>query len=426
MSAIEEVLAREILDSRGNPTVEVEIYTEGGGVGRAGIPSGASTGEREAVELRDADTNRYLGKGVTRAVDHVNTDIAREVEGLDALDQAGLDRLLVELDGTPNKSRLGANALLGVSLAAARAAADELGLPLYRYIGGPAGRELPVPMFNILNGGAHADNNVDIQEFMVMPVGAGSWREALRAGAEIFHALRRVLKARGLATGVGDEGGFAPDLESNEQALQVIMEAIERARYRPGQDVVIALDCAASEFHKEGTYRLAAEPKPDKSPAELIAWYAKLASSYPIASIEDGMAEGDWSGWKGLTEALGDRVQLVGDDLFVTNVELVRRGIEEGVANSVLIKLNQIGTVTETLQTIQEAHRAGYTCIMSHRSGETEDTSIADFAVGLNLGMIKTGAPSRGERVAKFNQLLRIEEELGDSALYRGAAVLGR
>jgi enolase len=426
MSAIEEVLAREILDSRGNPTVEVEIYTEGGGVGRAGVPSGASTGEREAVELRDADTGRYLGKGVSRAVDHVNTDIAREIEGMDVMDQAGLDRLLVDLDGTPNKARLGANALLGVSLAAARAAADELGLPLYRYIGGPGARELPVPMFNILNGGAHADNNVDIQEFMVMPVGAGSWSEALRAGAEIFHSLRGVLRARKLATGVGDEGGFAPNLESNEQALAVILEAIEKARYHPGKDVVIALDCAASEFFEAGTYRLAAEAKPDKTAAELVAYYRQLCSRYPIVSIEDGMAEGDWAGWKALTDALGDEVQLVGDDLFVTNVELLRRGIEQGVANSILIKLNQIGTVTETLLTIQTAHRAGYTCIMSHRSGETEDTSIADFAVALNLGMIKTGAPSRGERVAKYNQLLRIEEELGDAAVYRGAEVLAR
>jgi enolase len=426
MSAIEEVLAREILDSRGNPTLEVEIFTEAGGVGRAGIPSGASTGEREAVELRDGEAGRYLGKGVTRAVEHVNTDIAREVEGLDALDQAGLDRLLVDLDGTPNKSRLGANALLGVSLATCRAAADETGMPLYRYVGGPGARELPVPMFNILNGGAHADNNVDIQEFMVMPVGVDSWREALRAGAEIFHALKAVLKARGLASGVGDEGGFAPNLESNEQGLQVTLEAIERAKYKPGKQVLIALDCAASEFHKEGVYRLAAEARPDHTPAQMIEYYGRLASSYPIASIEDGMAEGDWAGWSALTTALGDRVQLVGDDLFVTNVELLRRGIAEGVANSILIKLNQIGTVTETMETIQEAHRAGYTCIMSHRSGETEDTSIADFAVALNLGMIKSGAPSRGERVAKFNQLLRIEEELGDTAVYRGAAVLSR
>ncbi len=426
MSAIEEVVAREILDSRGNHTIEVEIYTEGGGVGRAGVPSGASTGEREAVELRDADAGRFLGRGVLKAVANVNDQIAREVEGLDALDQRALDRLLVELDGTENKSRLGANALLGVSLAAARAAADELGLPLYRYLGGAGACELPVPMFNILNGGAHADNNVDIQEFMVMPVGATSFAQALRMGAEVFHNLKAVLTTRRLSTSVGDEGGFAPNLGSNEEALQAIVEAIEKARYKAGGDVVIALDAAASGFYREGAYRLEAEARPLKTSDQMIEWYAGLTSRYPIASIEDGLAEGDWAGWKKLTEALGAKVQLVGDDIFVTNAKLLARGIAEGIANAILIKLNQIGTITETLETVQRAHRAGYACVVSHRSGETEDTSIADLAVALNLGMIKTGAPSRGERVAKYNQLLRIEEELGDTALYRGREVLGR
>jgi len=426
MSAIEEVLAREILDSRGNPTIEVEVLTEAGGVGRAGVPSGASTGEREAVELRDGDAARYLGKGVTKAVAHVNEEISREIEGLDALDQRGLDQLLIELDGSENKSRLGANALLGVSLAVARAAADELGLPLYRYLGGPGASELPVPMLNILNGGAHADNNVDIQEFMIMPVGARTFREALRMGAEVFHHLKAVLKSRKLGTAVGDEGGFAPDLGSNEEALQVIVEAIEKAKLKPGADIAIALDAAASTFHKAGAYRLEAEAKPEKTAEQMVEFYSGLVSKYPIVSIEDGLAEGDWAGWKKLTTALGGKTQLVGDDLFVTNVKILKRGIEEKVANSILIKLNQIGTVTETLATIQMAHRAGYTCVVSHRSGETEDTSIADIAVGLNLGMIKTGAPSRGERVAKYNQLLRIEEELGDTALYRGREVLSR
>jgi len=426
MSGIEEVLAREILDSRGNPTIEVEVYTEAGAVGRAGIPSGASTGEREAVELRDGDTKRFGGKGVLKAIEHVNTQIAREVEGLDVMDQNYLDQLLIDLDGTENKGRLGANAILGVSLAAARAAADELGLPLYRYLGGPLARELPVPMLNILNGGAHADNNVDIQEFMVMPVGASSFREALRMGAEVFHQLKAVLKSRKLNTSVGDEGGFAPNLGSNEEALQVILEAIDKAKYRAGEDVVIALDSAASEFYADGTYNLAAESRTGLSAADMTGYYAELVSKYPIVSIEDGLDQADWDGWKGLTTALGDRIQLVGDDLFVTNVKLLERGIEEGIANSILIKLNQIGTVTETLQTIEMARRAGYTCVVSHRSGETEDSSIADLAVALNLGMIKTGAPSRGERVAKYNQLMRIEEELGESAIYRGAAVLSR
>jgi len=426
MSAIEEVLAREILDSRGNPTIEVEIMTEAGGVGRAGIPSGASTGEREATELRDGEADRYLGKGVQRAVANVNDQIAKEVEGLDSLDQAYLDQLLIDLDGTENKSRLGANAILGVSLAAARASADELGLPLYRYLGGPMGRELPVPMFNILNGGAHADNNVDIQEFMIMPVGAPSFREALRMGSETFHNLKAVLKGRKLSTAVGDEGGFAPNLGSNEEALQAIVEAIEKAGYRPGEEIAIAIDAAANSFFKDGKYVLAAEKNPNHTAEQMVAYYAALAERYPIVSIEDGLDESDWAGWKKLSEALDTKLQLVGDDVFVTNVTLLARGIEEGVANSILIKLNQIGTVTETVQTITMAHRAGYTCVVSHRSGETEDTSIADLAVALNLGMIKTGAPSRGERVAKYNQLLRIEEELGDTAIYRGRAVLSR
>ncbi|HET6373877.1 MAG TPA: phosphopyruvate hydratase [Candidatus Polarisedimenticolia bacterium] len=426
MSAIEEVLAREILDSRGNPTIEVEISTEAGGVGRAGIPSGASTGEREAVELRDGDAGRYLGKGTLKAVANVHDEIAKEIEGLDVLDQAGLDSLLCELDGTETKSRLGANAILGVSLAAARAAADEMGLPLYRYLGGPMSRELPVPMLNILNGGAHADNNVDIQEFMVMPVGAESFREALRMGAEVFQRLKGVLKGRKLSTGVGDEGGFAPNLGSNEEALQVIVEAIDKAGYKAGKDIALALDSAASSFCKDGTYHLRAEARPDRTAQEMVELYSGLAAKYPIVSIEDGLAEGDWAGWKTLTMKLGSKLQLVGDDLFVTNAKILRRGIQEGVANSILIKLNQIGTVTETLETIQLARRAGYTCVVSHRSGETEDTSIADLAVALNVGMIKTGAPSRGERVAKYNQLLRIEEELGDTAIYRGREVLSR
>ncbi len=423
MSAIEEVLAREILDSRGNPTIEVEVATELGGVGRAGVPSGASTGKREAVEMRDKDKARFLGKGVLQAVSSVNDEIARQVEGFEALDQIFLDRFLIELDGTEDKSRLGANAILGVSLATACAAADEMGIPLYRYLGGPASCELPVPMFNILNGGVHADNNVDIQEFMVMPVGASSFREGLRMAAEIFHSLKAVLKSRGLATAVGDEGGFAPNLGSDEEALQVIMTAIEKAGYRPADDVVLALDCAASELHKNGAYVLDGEPR---TAEQMVDLYAHLASRYPIASIEDGLDEGDWDGWKKLTAGLGSKVQLVGDDLFVTNAKILEKGIREGIANSILIKLNQIGTVTETLETIRLAHRAQYTCVVSHRSGETEDTSIADLAVALNLGMIKTGAPSRGERVAKYNQLLRIEEELAESATYRGRAVLSR
>ncbi len=424
MSGIERVFAREILDSRGNPTIEVEVETEMGGIGRAGIPSGASTGAREAAELRDADPSRYLGRGVLKAVRNVNELIARAVSELDAQDQETVDRHLADLDGTPDKSRLGANAILGVSLATARAAADEAGTPLYRHIGGDDARELPVPMFNILNGGAHADNNVDIQEFMVMPVGAKSFREALRMGAEIFHALRKVLKGRGLATGVGDEGGFAPDLGSNEEALAAVVEAIQAAGYEPGADAAIALDVAASSFFEKEGYALTAEGRRGVTSREMVALYADLCARYPIVSIEDGLDENDWAGWKSLTGTLGAKVQLVGDDLFVTNPALLRKGIQEQVANSILIKLNQIGTVTETIETIRVAREARYTCIMSHRSGETEDTSIADFAVALGLGMIKTGAPSRGERVAKYNRLLRIEEELADAALYRGGAVL--
>lgn len=419
MLTITDCFAREILDSRGNPTVEVEITLACGAVGRAAVPSGASTGAFEAVELRDGDKERYLGKGVEKAVDNVNSLIADEIIGLDAGAQAAIDTMLVNLDGTPNKGRLGANAILGVSLAVAKAAAEALGLPLYQYIGGINARTLPTPMMNILNGGAHADNNVDIQEFMIMPVGADSWREALRMSAEIFHSLRSVLKEKGLATGVGDEGGFAPNLESNEAALQVIMEAIKKAGYVPGEDIMLALDVAASELYRDGHYHLASENR-SLTAAEMVDFYADLIEKYPIISIEDGLAEDDWDGWQLLTERLGSRVQLVGDDLFVTNTERLARGIETGVANSVLIKLNQIGTLTETLETIEMAKLAGYTTVISHRSGETEDTTIADLAVALNAGQIKTGAPSRSERVAKYNQLLRIEEGLGVAANYAG------
>lgn len=419
MLTITDCFAREILDSRGNPTIEVEVALACGAVGRAAVPSGASTGAFEAVELRDGDKDRYLGKGVEIAVDNVNSIIAEEIIGLDAGAQAAIDTMLVSLDGTPNKGRLGANAILGVSLAVARAAAQALGIPLYQYIGGINARTLPTPMMNILNGGAHADNNVDIQEFMVMPVGADSWREALRMSAEIFHALRAVLKEQGRATGVGDEGGFAPNLASNEEALQVIMEAIERAGYRPGEDIMLALDVAATELYSEGSYHLASENR-SLSAAEMVDFYADLIERYPIISIEDGLAEDDWDGWLLLTERLGAQVQLVGDDLFVTNTERVARGIENGIANSVLVKLNQIGTLTETLETIEMAKQAGYTTVISHRSGETEDTSIADLVVAINAGQLKTGAPSRSERVAKYNQLLRIEEGLGIAADYAG------
>lgn len=410
MTAIIDVYAREVLDSRGNPTVEVEVYTESG-FGRALVPSGASTGEYEAVELRDGDKDRYLGKGVTKAVDHVNEVIAPELVGLDATDQVGIDYLLLELDGTDNKGKLGANAILGVSMAVARAAADALGLPLYTYLGGFNAKTLPVPMMNILNGGAHADNNVDIQEFMVMPVGAADFKEALRMGAEIFHSLRKVLQAKGLNTAVGDEGGFAPNLSSNEEALQTIIEAIEAAGYKPGEEVKLALDVASSELYQDGKYVLAGEGV-EKTSEEMIAFYEELTSKYPIVSIEDGLDENDWEGWEKLTAALGDKVQLVGDDLFVTNTKKLSEGIDRNVGNAILVKVNQIGTLTETFEAIEMAKRAGYTAVISHRSGETEDSTIADIAVATNAGQIKTGAPSRTDRVAKYNQLLRIEDEL--------------
>lgn len=424
MSAIIDVYAREVLDSRGNPTVEVEVYTEEGGFGRALVPSGASTGEYEAVELRDGDKNRYLGKGVLKAVENVNEVIAPEIIGLEVTDQVAIDRALIELDGTENKSKLGANAILGVSLAVARAAADELGLPLYQYLGGFNAKTLPVPMMNILNGGAHADNNVDIQEFMIMPVGAESFREALRMGAEIFHSLKAVLKAKGYNTAVGDEGGFAPNLKSNEEALQTIIEAIEKAGYKPGEQVMLAMDVASSELYnkEDGKYHLEGEGVV-KTSEEMVAWYEELVSKYPIISIEDGLDENDWEGHKLLTERLGKKVQLVGDDLFVTNTKKLAEGIEKGVGNSILIKVNQIGTLTETFDAIEMAKRAGYTAVVSHRSGETEDSTIADIAVATNAGQIKTGAPSRTDRVAKYNQLLRIEDELGHTAIYQGIQI---
>ncbi|ADU52317.1 enolase [Thermaerobacter marianensis DSM 12885] len=420
------VEARQILDSRGNPTVEVDVWLEDGSFGRAAVPSGASTGTYEAVELRDGG-EAYGGKGVLKAVENVMEVIAPEVVGLDALDQAAVDRALVELDGTPNKSRLGANAILGVSLAVARAAASSVGLPLYRYLGGVDARLLPVPLMNILNGGRHADNNVDIQEFMVVPAGAKSFAEALRMGAEVFHALHKVLGERGLATGVGDEGGFAPNLDSNEAALDVLMEAIQRAGYRPGEDVALAIDAAASEWYRpeEGVYVLAGQGQ-RRTADELIEMYARWLDRYPLVSLEDGLAEEDWDGWRRLTQRLGSRLQLVGDDLFVTNVERVRRGIATGAANAVLIKVNQIGTLTETLLTMETAATAGYRNIVSHRSGETEDVTIADLAVATRAGQIKAGAPSRSERVAKYNQLLRIEEQLGDSARYAGWSAFRR
>ena len=416
---INDILAREVLDSRGNPTVEVEVFLADGTSGRAIVPSGASTGAFEAVELRDGDKSRYLGKGVQKAVQNVEEIIAPELIGWDATDQVGIDQLMIELDGTPNKGKLGANAILGVSLAVAHAAANFLGMPLYRYIGGVAAAQLPVPMMNILNGGAHADNNVDIQEFMIMPVGADSWKEALRMGAEVFHNLRAVLQGKGLNTAVGDEGGFAPNLQSNEEAIQVILEAIKRAGYEPGKDVFIALDVAATELFKDGKYHLEGEGKVLDTD-EMIAFYKDLVEKYPIISIEDALSEDEWEGWKKLTEAIGDKVQLVGDDLFVTNTERLSKGIAQGVANSILIKVNQIGTLTETLQAIEMAKRAGYTAVVSHRSGETEDTTIADLVVAVNAGQIKTGAPSRTARVAKYNQLLRIEEELDAVGQYPG------
>jgi enolase 1/2/3 len=421
VSQIETVHARQILDSRGNPTVEVDLVLRSGAHGRAAVPSGASTGEFEATELRDGG-NAWGGKGVSRAVGNVNGEIAEAVRGADVLDQSGLDRALIELDGTPNKGRLGANAILGVSLAAARAAAAEERQPLWRYLGGEAARVLPVPMMNVVNGGAHADNSVDFQEFMVVPVGAPSFAECLRTGAEVFHALKKRLAARGLSTAVGDEGGFAPDLESNEAALRVLVEGIEAAGYTPGDDVAIALDPATSEVFKDGAYDLEHEGR-RLSAAELAEYWTDLCRRYPIVSIEDGMDEEDWDGWRALTDAVGERVQLVGDDLFVTNTERLERGIEAGVANSILIKVNQIGTLTETLAAIDMARQAGYTAVMSHRSGETEDTTIADLAVATGCGQIKTGAPSRSDRVAKYNQLLRIEEALGGDAEYPGRSV---
>lgn len=425
LSEIIDIHAREILDSRGNPTVEVDVNLISGAFGRAAVPSGASTGEHEAVELRDNDANRYLGKGVQKAVENVNTTIAGALVGEDAFAQNNIDAAMCELDGTENKSRLGANAILGVSLAVANAAADEVGQPLYRYIGGTNAKELPLPMMNILNGGSHADNNVDIQEFMIMPAGAKSFAEALRMGAEIFHSLKAVLQARNCNTAVGDEGGFAPDLGSNEEAIAVIIEAIERANYVPGGDVLLALDAASSEFYNRdtGTYELKAEAQPTKSPAEMVAFYAELCEKYPIVSIEDGMDENDWEGWKHLTEAIGDKVQLVGDDLFVTNTTRLQQGIDGQIGNSILIKVNQIGTLTETLDAIELARRFNYTAVVSHRSGETEDTTISDLVVATNAGQIKTGSLSRTDRVCKYNQLLRIEEELGARAIFAGRKV---
>ena len=419
MSAIVDIIGREILDSRGNPTVECDVLLESGVMGRAAVPSGASTGSREAIELRDGDKSRYLGKGVLRAVENINTEIAEAVMGLDASEQAFLDRTLIDLDGTENKARLGANATLAVSMAVARAAAEEAGLPLYRYFGGSGSMQMPVPMMNIVNGGSHANNNLDIQEFMVMPVGMTSFREALRCGAEIFHALKKILGDQNMPTSVGDEGGFAPNFKSNEECLNTVLQAIEKAGYRPGEDVVLALDCAASEFYKDGKYHLAGEGL-QLSSSEFSDYLANLADKFPIVSIEDGMHEGDWAGWADLTAKLGKKIQLVGDDLFVTNTKILKEGIDKGIANSILIKINQIGTLTETFAAIEMAKRANYTAVISHRSGETEDSTIADIAVGTNAGQIKTGSLSRSDRIAKYNQLIRIEEDLGDVASYPG------
>ena len=419
MSSIVDVVAREILDSRGNPTVEADVLLESGVMGRAAVPSGASTGTREAIELRDGDKQRYLGKGVLRAVEHVNTEISEAIMGLDATEQSFIDKILIDLDGTENKSRLGANAVLAVSMAVAKAAADDCGLPLYRYFGGSGSMQMPVPMMNIINGGAHANNSLDMQEFMIVPVGAQSFRDALRCGAEVFHALKDLLQQRGTPTTVGDEGGFAPNLPSHEAALQLCMEAIDKAGYQAGQDVLLALDCASSAFFKDGRYMLESENL-QLSSGQFADYLAALADKYPIISIEDGMAESDWDGWKILTERLGRKVQIVGDDLFVTNTKILREGIAEGVANSILIKVNQIGTLTETFAAIEMAKRAGYTAVVSHRSGETEDTIIADIAVGANTLQIKTGSLSRSDRIAKYNQLLRIEEDLGDTVGYPG------
>ena len=422
MSAIVDIVGREILDSRGNPTVECDVLLESGVMGRAAVPSGASTGSREAIELRDGDKARYGGKGVLKAVEHINTEISEAVLGLDASEQAFLDKTMIDLDGTENKSRLGANAMLAVSMAVARAAAEESGLPLYRYFGGMNGTQLPVPMMNVINGGAHANNSLDLQEFMIVPVGASSFREALRQGAEVFHALKKIIDGKGMSTAVGDEGGFAPSVENHEAAIQLILQAISDAGYTPGQDIVLALDCAASEFYKDGHYVLAGEGGLKLNAAGWTDMLATWVDKYPIISIEDGMAEGDWDGWKLLTERLGQKVQLVGDDLFVTNTKILKEGIDKHIANSILIKINQIGTLTETFQAIEMAKRAGYTAVISHRSGETEDSTIADIAVGTNAGQIKTGSLSRSDRMAKYNQLLRIEEDLGDMAEYPGRA----
>ena len=419
MTIISSVWAREILDSRGNPTVEVEVSLDSGHVGRAAVPSGASTGSREALEMRDGDKARYLGKGVRKAVEHVNTEIAEAVTGLDALRQVQVDNTLIDLDGTDNKSRLGANAMLGVSLAVARAAAEALGLPLYQYLGGVNAKVLPVPLMNILNGGAHAPNNLDIQEFMIMPIGAESFADALRMGSEVFHTLKQILAADGHITSVGDEGGFAPNLKSHDEAFSYLMKAIEEAGYNPGSEIALAIDAAASEFYKDGRYVLAGEQKTFTS-SEMINWLGEFTSKYPLISIEDGLAENDWDGWRELTDTLGDDIQLVGDDLFVTNPDILAQGIEEGVANSILIKVNQIGTLTETLDAIEMAKQAAYTTVISHRSGETEDSFIADLAVGVNAGQIKTGSLCRSDRLAKYNQLLRIEEDLDDTAIYYG------
>jgi len=418
MGIIVEVTAREILDSRGNPTVEVEILLESGDRGRASVPSGASTGKHEALELRDKDPKRYLGKGVQKAVQHIRRMMAPKLLGMDVLDQNAIDRAMLQWDGTPNKTRLGANAILGVSLACARAAANHLGIPLYHHLGGPSAIQLPLPMMNILNGGAHADNNLDLQECMILPVGAKSFKEALRMGAEVFHHLKTILKGKGYKTSVGDEGGFAPDLHSNEEAFSLILEAIRKSGYQPGKEVALGIDAAATEFYKDGFYFLKAEKKAKRTSAEMIDFYGDLIKRFPIVSIEDGLAEDDWEGWKAITDRLGKRIQLVGDDLFVTNPDRLARGIREKVGNAILIKLNQIGTLTETLDVIKMAKKAAYKTIISHRSGETEDTTIADLAVGINAGQIKTGAPSRTDRVAKYNQLLRIEEKLGKRAIY--------
>ena len=422
MSEILSVKAREILDSRGTPTVEAEVLLDSGFAGTSAVPSGASTGSREALELRDDDPDRFMGKGVLGAVHNVNDEIGPKVIGMEASDQTGIDRFMIDLDGTENKGRLGANSILSVSMAVARAAAAEREMPLYRYLGGVSSTLLPVPLMNVLNGGAHADNNLDIQEFMIVPAGAPSFREALRMGAETFHSLKKVLKSKGLNTSVGDEGGFAPSLGSNEEAMEVLMQAIEAAGYRPGEDIFIAIDAAASEFFDNGLYELKAEAKPKKSALEMVEFYSAWVERYPLISIEDGLAEGDWEGWKALTDRLGGDIQLVGDDIFVTNTNILAKGISEGIANSVLIKLNQIGTITETMEAIDMAHRSGYTTVISHRSGETEDTIIADLAVAVGSGQIKTGSLSRSDRLAKYNQLLRIEEELDESSSYAGLA----